>query len=148
MTMMENYITLRKAVEQKLLSEEDCAYAVYLLTIFNIPDLECRKQLFEIELLKRPHEEKICIDELARLTEGYTSSDISYMVKETARNAFEACLMTGDKPVVKISEKMLKEIIAGTRPSVTRDDMRRYEKMRDDYIKHSKNERPRIGFIT
>lgn len=31
--MMENYITLRKAVEQKKLSEEDCAYAVYLLTI-------------------------------------------------------------------------------------------------------------------
>ena len=31
--MIENYITLRKAVEQKQLSEEDCAYAVYLLTI-------------------------------------------------------------------------------------------------------------------
>ena len=31
--MMENYITLRKAVEQKQLSEEDCAYAVFLLTI-------------------------------------------------------------------------------------------------------------------
>ena len=31
--MMENYITLRKAVEQKLLSEEDCVYAVYLLAI-------------------------------------------------------------------------------------------------------------------
>jgi len=43
---------------------------------------------------------------------------------------------------------MLREVIAGTRPSVTRDDMRRYEKMRDDYINHSKNERPRIGFLT
>jgi transitional endoplasmic reticulum ATPase len=118
------------------------------IVYFNIPDLECRKQLFEIELQKRPHEDNISIDELARLTEGYTSSDISYMVKETARNAFEACLMTDDKHVVKISEKMLREVIAGTRPSVTRDDMRRYEKMRDDYINHSKNERPRIGFLT
>jgi len=118
------------------------------IVYFNIPDLECRKQLFEIELLKRPHEENISIDELGRLTEGYTSSDISYMVKETAMNAFEASLRTDDKHVVKISEKMLKEVIAGTRSSVTRDDIRRYEKMRDDDINHSRNERPRIGFLT
>ena len=115
---------------------------------FNIPDIECREQLFEIELQKRPHEDNINIEELARQTEGFTSSDISYIVKETARNAFEECLMRGDKHVVKISERMLKEVISATRPSVTRDDVRRYEKMRDDYLKHDKNERPRIGFLT
>ena len=69
------------------------------------------------------------------------------MVKETARQAFEACLTAADRNMVKISEKMLKEVIAGTRPSVSRDDVRRYEKMRDDYLKHSKNDRPRIGFL-
>jgi len=115
---------------------------------FNIPDIECREKLFEIELQKRPHEDNINIEELARQTEGFTSSDISYIVKETARNAFEECLMRGDKHVVKISERMLKEVISATRPSVTRDDVRRYEKMRDDYLKHDKNERPRIGFLT
>lgn len=117
------------------------------IVYFSIPDLACRKQLFEIELLKRPHEEDISLDELGRLTEGYTGSDISYMVKETARQAFEACLTAADRNMVKISEKMLKEVIAGTRPSVSRDDVRRYEKMRDDYLKHSKNDRPRIGFL-
>lgn len=118
------------------------------IIFFNLPDIECRRQLFEIELLKRPHEDNINIEELVRQTEGFTSSDITYIVKETARNAFEACLVAGDKYVVKISEQMLKEVISATRPSVTRDDVRRYERMRDDYLRHNKNERPRIGFLT
>ena len=105
-----------------------------------LPDEECRKQLFEIELNKRPHDTGINVEELARLTDGYTSSDISYMVKETARNAFEACLLHEDETIVKISETMLRD------PSVSREDVRRYEKMRDEFVENSRKERPRIGF--
>lgn len=112
-----------------------------------LPDEECRKQLFEIELNKRPHEENISIDELAKLTEGYTSSDISYMVKETARNAFEASIRDEGQGLVKISEAMLRDVVKSTRPSVSSDEVKRYEKMRDDYTKRNKNERPRIGFV-
>ena len=95
---------------------------------------------------KRPHDTNINIEELARLTDGYTSSDISYMVKETARNAFEACLQHEDKPIIKISETMLREVIKATRPSVSREDVRRYEKMRDEFVENNRKERPRIGF--
>ena len=111
-----------------------------------LPDLDCRKQLFELELSKRPHEE-IDTEELAKMTDGYTSSDISYMVKETARYAFEASINAEPCTVVKISEKMLRDVVMSTRPSVTRDEVRRYEKMRDEYVKRSKAERPRIGFV-
>lgn len=111
-----------------------------------LPDEECRKQLFEIELNKRPHDTNIDVEELARLTDGYTSSDISYMVKETARNAFEACLQHEDKPIIKISETMLRDVIKSTRPSVSREDVRRYEKMRDEFVENNRKERPRIGF--
>ena len=111
-----------------------------------LPDEECRKQLFEIELNKRPHDTGINVEELARLTDGYTSSDISYMVKETARNAFEACLQHEDEPIVKISETMLRDVIKATRPSVSREDVRRYEKMRDEFVENSRKECPRIGF--
>ena len=111
-----------------------------------LPDLDCRKQLFELELSKRPHEE-IDTEELAKITDGYTSSDISYMVKETARYAFEASINAEPCTVVKISEKMLRDVVMSTRPSVTRDEVRRYEKMRDDYMKSGKKERPRIGFV-
>ena len=113
-----------------------------------LPDISCRKQLFELELSKRPHDEDIDMEELARLTEGYTSGDISFMVKETARNAFEECLKRDRGTIVKISETMLRNVIKMTRPSVSRDDVRRYEKMRDEFVNHNKNERPRIGFIS
>ena len=112
-----------------------------------LPDEACRKQLFEMELSKRPHDADINIEELARITDGYTSSDISYMVKETARNAFEASLKSEDKGIVKISEAMLRDVVESTRPSVSRDDVRRYEKMRDDYLKLNKEERPRVGYV-
>lgn len=113
-----------------------------------LPDISCRKQLFELELSKRPHDEDIDMEELARLTEGYTSGDISFMVKETARNAFEECLKRDRGTIVKISETMLRNVIKMTRPSVSHDDVRRYEKMRDEFVNHNKNDRPRIGFIS
>ena len=113
-----------------------------------LPDEECRKQLFEIELNNRPHESDIDMEELARITDGYTSSDISFMVKETARNAFEASILMGNNTVVKISETMLRDVVKATRPSVTRDEIHKYERMRDEYVKRSNAERPRIGFIT
>ena len=112
-----------------------------------MPDLECREQLFGLELNKRPHEDGIDCKELARLTDGYTSSDISYMVKETARNAFEACLGTEDKHLVKITQEMLTKVISNTRPSVTPSDVKMYERMRDEYVRTAKEERPRIGFV-
>ena len=112
-----------------------------------LPDMECRKQLFEIELEKRPHDNNINMEELARMTEGYTSSDISYMVKETARNAFDASIKAKGQRVVAISEAMLRDVVKATRPSVTHEEIRKYEKMRDEYMKRSKAERPRIGFV-
>jgi SpoVK/Ycf46/Vps4 family AAA+-type ATPase len=112
-----------------------------------MPDMECRKQLFDIELTKRPCEENIDTGALARLTSGFTSSDISYMVKETAIHAFEASLKTDDEHTVKISEDMLKEVVSSTRPSVTPDEVRAYERMRDEYMRQNREERRRIGFL-
>lgn len=112
-----------------------------------LPDMECRKQLFAIELGKRPHDTNINVEELAQMTEGFTSSDISFMVRETARNAFEASIKNDSCEIVKISETMLREVVAHTRPSVSSDEMRKYERMRDDYMKRSNKERPRIGFF-
>ena len=112
-----------------------------------MPDEDCRKQLFDIELKKRPCEENIDTGTLARLTAGFTSSDIAYMVKETAIRAFEASLQTDDEHTVKISEAMLKEVVGSTRPSVTPDEVRAYERMRDEYLNQNKEKRQRIGFL-
>ena len=118
------------------------------VVFIGMPDAECRRQIFEIELKKRPHDEEIDTDLLSRLTDGYTSSDISYIVKETARNSFEESIKSMDKSVVKITQKMLEEVIKATRPSVTKEEVREYEKMRDEYIRQDGTERRKIGFIS
>ena len=112
-----------------------------------LPDEECRRQLFELELTKRPHE-NINMEELARLTQDFTCSDITYVVKQGARRAFEASLNTGNKRMVKISEEMLKDIIAATRPSVSHENRLRYERMWEEYEGRTQENRPRIGFQT
>jgi transitional endoplasmic reticulum ATPase len=111
-----------------------------------MPDENCREQLFEYELKKRPYDENIDIKALAKMTEGYTSSDISFLVKESARNSFEASLQTEDKHIVKISQDVLELVIRNTRPSVSSDEVRRYEKMRDEFERRRSSHRPHVGF--
>lgn len=108
-----------------------------------LPDEEARKELLEIELLKRPHEE-IDTDHIVELTKGYSSSDISFIVKECARCSFEESIKA--KQLVKINQTLLEKTIAGTRPSVTADEFRQFERTRESFSKGRKPERPRIGF--
>lgn len=117
------------------------------VVFIGMPDEECRRQIFELELNKRPHDEGIDVGLLSRLTDGYTSSDISYMVKESARNSFEASIRNETHNVVKISQRMLEDVISQTKPSVSQDEVHYYEKMRDEYIKKNGPERQRIGFL-
>lgn len=107
-----------------------------------LPDDEARKALFELELSKRPHDD-ININNLVAMTKGYTSSDISYIVKESARCSFDASI--NSKSVVAINQSALECVIKRTRPSVSCDELREYERMRDSFIKGDKA-RPRIGY--
>jgi SpoVK/Ycf46/Vps4 family AAA+-type ATPase len=81
------------------------------------------------------------------MTEGYTSGDISYVVKESARNSFEESIKNRNRGIVKISQTMIEEVIRETKPSVSADEVRRYEKMRDEYVIKGGKEKRRIGFI-
>ena len=108
-----------------------------------LPDKDSRKELFEIELLKRPHE-NVDIDLTAESTQGYSASDISYIVKECARSAFEESVRT--KRLVKISQTLLEKTIAKTRPSVTGEELREYEQINASFSKGENQSRPRIGF--
>lgn len=108
-----------------------------------LPDEYARKELLEMELLKRPHEE-IDTAHIVELTKGYSSSDISFIVKECARCSFEESIKT--KQLVKISQTLLEKTIAETRPSVTTDELRQFERTKEKFSKGRRPERPRIGF--
>ena len=51
------------------------------------PDPETRKAIFALHLKDRPLDENIDYDELVRLTDNYSASDIAFIVNEAAMTA-------------------------------------------------------------
>ena len=109
-----------------------------------LPDEDARKELLELELLKRPHED-IDTARIVELTNGYSSSDISFIVKECARCSFDESIKA--RHLVKINQPLLEKTIAGTRPSVTADELRQFEHTKKQFSIEQNEERPRIGFV-
>ncbi len=109
-----------------------------------LPDEEARRELLEIELLKRPHED-IDTAHIVQLTKGYSSSDICFIVKECARCSFEESVKA--KHIVKINQALLEKTIAETRPSVTAEELREYERTEKSFSRGQKTQWPRIGFV-
>jgi transitional endoplasmic reticulum ATPase len=105
------------------------------------PDFEARKAMFEMYLKNRPLDFGIDYDELSRLTENYVSADIEFLVNEASRVAL--------KNKTRISMAILTEVIKNSKPSVSLQELKKYElikaKMDGENIEQ-KNERPRIGF--
>lgn len=104
------------------------------------PDYETRKSMFQISLSKRCYDFGIDYDKLASLTQNYISADISLVVDNAARLAFR-------KKIGKITMALLEEAIVETKPSLTLEQIKRHEIIRDKFngVKQN-NDRPKIGF--
>lgn len=106
------------------------------------PDFQARKEMFQMYLKARPLDFGIDYEKLASLTENYVSSDIKdLIVDEASRQAL--------KTKSRITMKILEEVVKNTKPSVSLQELKKYElinaKMQGENTE-SKNERPRIGF--
>lgn len=105
------------------------------------PDKETRKEIFRINISKRKYDFGIDYDKLADMTENYISADISLVIDTAARLAFR-------RKIDKITMALLEEAIMGTKPSLTMEQIRQHEAIRDRFmglsIQKEKN-RP-IGF--
>jgi transitional endoplasmic reticulum ATPase len=105
------------------------------------PDFEARKAMFEMYLKNRPLDFGIDYGQLANLTVNYVSSDIEFLVNETARMAL--------KQKSRITMKLLEEVIKSTKPSVSIQELKKYETIKakmDSENVEPKKERTRIGF--
>jgi hypothetical protein len=49
--------------------------------------------------------------------------------------------------LVKINQALLEKTTAETRPSVTSDELKQFERTKESFSRGQKNERPRIGFV-
>ncbi len=110
----------------------------------DLPDEEVRRKLIDLELRDRPHDD-VDMARLVKLTAGFSSGDIAYLVKESARKAFELTIAAPDKNVANITQESLEATISNSHPSVTEAERRKYEKLRDSYARH-RRQAPKVGF--
>lgn len=106
-----------------------------------VPDIEARMALFRLYLNKRPYDFGLDYHQLADLTQGYVSADIQLIVNDASRNAL--------RQHSKITMELLKAAITSTTPSLSNNELRKYERIRammnGEEIKKS-DDRPRMGF--
>lgn len=114
---------------------------------FGLPDTEAREALFRYELSSRPHAGEVDLKRLSALTDGFTSSDISYVTEECARRAFSSTIHDSSRELVAIGQPLIEEVIAETRPSISKQDLKYYEMIRDEYAAGNPPERRFIGFV-
>ena len=105
-----------------------------------LPDYEVRKQIFCINIQRRKYDFGIDYGRLASLTEGYSSADIVLVIDKTAR-------LSRRRGIGKITMSLLEEMIRQSNPSLTPEQIKRHEYIRDKFmgIKQS-NQRRKIGF--
>lgn len=87
------------------------------------PDFEARKELFTINLLRRPIED-INFGILASLTENYSAADIDYICDEAAR-------MTVKKDLKVIDQETMIKVINRIQRSIKDSDLKNYESFKD-----------------
>ena len=106
-----------------------------------VPDIEARMALFRLYLKKRPYDFGLDYHQLADMTQGYVSADIQLIVNDASRNAL--------RQHSKITMDLLKAAITNTTPSLSNNELRKYERIRammnGEEIKKS-DDRPRMGF--
>ena len=106
-----------------------------------MPDTEVRMALFKLYLKERPYDFGLDYHQLADMTQGYVSADIQLIVNDASRNAL--------RQHSKITMELLTDAISNTTPSLSNNELRKYERIRammngEDVKKI--NDRPRIGF--
>ena len=96
--------------------------------------------MFKLYLKKRPYDFGIDYEYLADLTQNYVSADLKLIVDDASRKA----LITKSK----ITQTILEEVIAATKPSLSDKDLQRYEHIKAEMNgeKVDNNTRPKIGF--
>ncbi len=113
----------------------------------DMPDEKARESLFRLKLSCLPTDKDIDCARLAVLTQGYTCSDISYIVKVASRQMFNASIREKDRNYKVITQKLLEDSILERSPSVSCRELREFERVRREFSPKDEGCRPAsIGF--
>ncbi|XP_055686095.1 nuclear valosin-containing protein-like [Lutzomyia longipalpis] len=83
--------------------------------------------------------EDVDLEELAVLTEGYTGADLAGLLRQAAMKALEEYLLitTDDSDDIKVTKKNFLQALDETKPSVSSEELEKYEKLRIQYSSQS-----------
>lgn len=98
-----------------------------------LPDFQTREQLFALYLSRLLADPDIALDDLAHITDGYTCSDIAYVVREAARKTFDECMRKNTSDPLPINQRTLLQVIRDTPSSVTPSERDRYEVIHQEF---------------
>jgi len=90
-----------------------------------LPDLVARRKMLEIYLSKRPVAGDVDLDALAKRLDGYSGADIKYICDRAAVIPFLQSVASGQEG--DITSQILADALADTRPSVTAEQLRRFD---------------------
>ena len=104
------------------------------------PDKKARELMLRMYLKKRPYDFGIDYEHLAEITHNYVSADLKLIVDDASRKA----LMCKSK----ITQRLLEEVIASTKPSLSNKELQKYERIKAEMNgeKIEIDKRPKIGF--
>lgn len=120
-----------------------------LMFYVSLPDYMARREIFELELKKRPCSDDIDFSALAKATENFTCSDLSFVVKECARRCFDETIAAGVSQPIPLSQSKILEVINSTYSSVSEEEIKSYKELKDKMEhRNENNNRRRVGFST
>ncbi|MCS7121573.1 MAG: CDC48 family AAA ATPase [Archaeoglobaceae archaeon] len=107
------------------------------------PDKNARKEIFRIHLRGKPLASDVNLDELAEKTEGYSGADIEAVCREAAMLAIREKVRHGMSreeinrisKEIKIEKRHIEEALKKVKPSLTKEDIERYERVVKDFHK-------------
>lgn len=113
----------------------------------SLPDKEARAELFRLEIEKRPYVD-MDYELLAKATDNYTGSDITFIVEESARLCFEETLDRQLDDPLPLSMSRLLDVIKNTHSSVSESQRKEYLELKAKMEeKQTGNERKKVGFV-
>ncbi|MBP1448787.1 MAG: AAA family ATPase, partial [Thermoproteus sp.] len=93
------------------------------------PDEKARLEIFKVHTKNVKLASDMRLEDLAKRTEGYTGADIAALVREAAMLALRETIREKAGAAKPISMQHFEEALRRIPPSLTKEDMRRYEEL-------------------
>lgn len=103
------------------------------ILLVNAPEEKARLNVFKIHTEKMPLSKDVKLEELAKLTDGYTGADIEGLVREAAMIALRQ-----DITATEVGKKHFDEALNKIKPSISKGTIKVYKKIEEDYLKSAR----------